>query len=97
MAAQPRPALHRHAGTEHHKGFDLHVILHRRVMGEEHRFRRGHGDAVVQQPGADAALEFGFRLRQFGAAVDAGDRNLVGHRDGAFDAVGARQLGTSVR
>ena len=93
MAAQPRAGLHRHAGAEHHKRLDLHVILHHRVMGEEHRFRRGHGDAVLEQPGAKACLEFVFRLRQFGAAIDARDRDFVRHRDGAGNAVGARQGG----
>ncbi len=68
MAADARAGLHRYAGREHREGLDLDIVLDRRVMGEEHRFRRGHGDAVFQQRGAFALLEHGFGLRQLGAA-----------------------------
>ena len=91
MAADARTGLHRHAGSEHHKGFDFDIILDLRVVGQEHRVGRDHRDTVRQQGGAAALLELGFGIRQFSAAVDASDRDFVGHGEGAFDAIGARQ------
>ena len=75
-----RAALHRHARTENHIGFDQGILADHRIMGQEHRFRRNHGHAGQHDFAALAFLPQAFEHGEFSAGITAG-HFLLGGRD----------------
>ena len=68
----------RDAGTDHHKGFDRHLVAERRIGGEVDGFRRDHRHAGLEcclaQPRLHDVLGFG----ELGLGVDAAHFILAG-------------------
>ena len=81
-----------HTGAKEDIRADDGIAADMGVEGEEHGFRRGQGDTIVQRIGAGAGLKGGLGGGEFGAGVDAHGFRLVADHDTGGQAALAGQF-----